>query len=963
MIKVVVLVLALVASHVWSSATIGDSDQVHYCIEKERQALLSLKQRFVDNDNTLFSWTSTRRDCCAWSGIRCDNLTHHVTSLDLSFKGLGGEIGHSLVDLQYLRYLDLGFNEFTKIPEFIGSLTRLISLDFYLNPIMSIPSQLGNLTRLQFLHLGGTEFSYISTNLEWLSHLSSLRFLTLTYINATKSTNWLHSIEIAPSLTSIELFYCLFPPTDDHIFTYKNSSNSLTNLDISESTIPSKTIPWLLNMSTNLVNLTFRENKIEGPRPLPNSFENMRSLARLDLTKNGFEGELPKSLRNLCNLQELVLRKNNFNETICDVIGSLIGCANNLEILELSRNQFEGPLPNISTFSSYLRRLDASNNKLNGTMPEGIGELQQLEYLDLYSNSFSGTLPKSIGKLQQLKELDLSSNSFTSALPKSIGKLQQLKYLYLYSNSFSGLVTEVHFQNLSKLKILDLSDNSLTLRINSTWIPPFQLDILSLRSCKSGPQFPTWLKTQIIISTLDLSNSEIHDEIPNWFFSQTLTLDFLNLSSNHFRGPIPPYLSNVEALILSNNRFINLKTFLCYPIHGSIRLLDISNNMLNGSLPDCLWNTKDLIVLKLDNNNLSGVIPRTIGLLSKIQHLLLGHNNFSGNLPSPLKNCTKLEVLDVESNNLEGNIPFWIGERLTNLILLRIRSNNFYGIIPSNLCHLQFVQIFDISINAISGYIPSCIKSFTSMVAKGNQFDDERDIGTMAGVVWFDVIISIMWKGILREYSSTLGLLRVIDLSSNKLTGKIPKEMFNLVQLVQLNLSRNDLNGTIPMEIGNLTKLDSLDLSHNKLCGVIPTSLASISSLSFLDLSNNKLSGRIPTGTQLQSFDASMYIDNDGLCGPPLTKSCVGDESPNGSRDHSGGTEGSFNDEEEWFDMSWFHMGTGVGFGIGFAGVCGNLLLNASWRRNYFHYMGTIGDWLYVTISIKTNLLKRRFLN
>ncbi|XP_062079930.1 receptor-like protein EIX1 [Humulus lupulus] len=915
MIKVVVLVLALVTSHVWSSATIGDSDQVHYCIEKERQALLSLKQRFVDNDNTLSSWTSSSRDCCTWSGIRCDNLTHHVISLDLSFNGLGGEIGHSLVDLQHLRYLYLSANEFTKIPEFIGSLTRLISLSFEYNPIMSIPPQLGNLTMLQFLNLEGTEFSYISTNLEWLSHLSSLRFLTLRDINVTKSTDWLHSIEIAPSLTSLELSDCLFPPTDDHIFTYKNSSNSLTNLDISYSIIPPKTIPWLLNMSINLVNLTLLENEIKGP--LPNSFENMRSLARMDLSGNGFEDELPKSLGNLCNLQELVLSYNKFNSTLCDVIGRLIGCANNLEILDLNPNQFEGPLPNISTFSSYLRQLDASNNKLNGTLPKGIGKLQQLKYLDLSSNSFT------------------------------------------------GLVTEVHFQNLSKLKILDLSDKSLTLRINSTWIPPFQLVVLSLRSCKSGPQFPTWLKTQIDISKLDLSNSEIHDEIPNWFFSQTLTLHFLNLSSNQFRGTIPPYLSNFTALFLSNNRFINVKTFLCYPIQGLIQLLDISNNMLNGSLPDCQWNMKDLIFLKLDSNNLSGVIPRSIGSLSKIQHLLLGHNNFSGNLPSSLKKCTQLKVLDVESNNLEGNIPSWIGERLTNLIFLRIRSNNFYRIIPLNLCHLQFVRIFDISINAISGYIPLCIKNFTSMVAKAkeNKFNDPKDIGTMTAVVRSDVIISIMWKGILREYSSTLGLLRVIDLSCNNLIGKIPEELTNLVQLVQLNLSRNDLNGTIPMEIGNLNKLDSLDLSHNKLCGVIPTSLASMSSLSFLDLSSNKLSGRIPTSTQLQSFDASMYIDNDGLCGPPLTKSCVGDESPNGSQDHLGGTEGFFNDGEEWFDMSWFHMGIGVGFGIGFAGVCGNLLVNASWRRNYFHYMGTIGDWLYVTISVKTNLLKRRFLN
>uniref|UniRef100_A0A803QA46 Uncharacterized protein n=1 Tax=Cannabis sativa TaxID=3483 RepID=A0A803QA46_CANSA len=161
------------------------------------------------------------------------------------------------------------------------------------------------------------------------------------------------------------------------------------------------------------------------------------------------------------------------------------------------------------------------------------------------------------------------------------------------------------------------------------------------------------------------------------------------------------------------------------------------------------------------------------------------------------------------------------------------------------------------------------------------------------------------------------------------------------------------------MEIGNLKKLDSLDLSHNKLSGVIPTSLASISTLSLLDLSNNKLSGRIPTGTQLQSFDASVYIHNNGLWGPPLTNSYVGDESPNGPQDHLGGDE----DSEDWIDMSWLHKGIWVGFVIGFVGVCGNLLLNTSWRLNNFDYMRNIGDWIYVTISVNINLLKRRFIN
>lgn len=46
--------------------------------------------------------------------------------------------------------------------------------------------------------------------------------------------------------------------------------------------------------------------------------------------------------------------------------------------------------------------------------------------------------------------------------------------------------------------------------------------------------------------------------------------------------------------------------------------------------------------------------------------------------------------------------------------------------------------------------------------------------------------------------------------------------------------------------------------------------------LDVLDLSNNCIFGKIPTGTQLQSFNASSYARNSGLCGDPLPKCWTG---------------------------------------------------------------------------------------
>ena len=47
-----------------------------------------------------------------------------------------------------------------------------------------------------------------------------------------------------------------------------------------------------------------------------------------------------------------------------------------------------------------------------------------------------------------------------------------------------------------------------------------------------------------------------------------------------------------------------------------------------------------------------------------------------------------------------------------------------------------------------------------------------------------------------------------LDLSNSGLTGEIPPEIGNLINLSYLNLEDNQLTGSIPPEIGNLTKLD-----------------------------------------------------------------------------------------------------------------------------------------------------------
>ena len=57
-------------------------------------------------------------------------------------------------------------------------------------------------------------------------------------------------------------------------------------------------------------------------------------------------------------------------------------------------------------------------------------------------------------------------------------------------------------------------------------------------------------------------------------------------------------------------------------------------------------------------------------------------------------------------------------------------------------------------------------------------------------------------KGREYKFGKNLGLLKIIDLSSNNLTRKLPTEITSLLELDVLNVSKNNLIGEIPQTIG-----------------------------------------------------------------------------------------------------------------------------------------------------------------
>ncbi|MBA0680722.1 hypothetical protein Goari_012407, partial [Gossypium aridum] len=236
------------------------------CIAAERRVLIDFKKGLTIVANCLVLWTSEEEECCNWIGVGCDNSTGHIVKLDLDGMFTTGEIGYSLLELKCLSHLDLSSNNFHKIPDFIGSLSELTYLDLSYNPFTGIiPHQLGNISMLLYLD---PDLIYLhslkSNNLEWLSHLFSLKSLKIGSTNFTKATNWLQVIQYHPSLSVLHFDHCDFPEVDPSSLSHFNSSNSLSVLQLTSSTLQPSTFPLLLNLSRKFVELDFSDNCFSG---------------------------------------------------------------------------------------------------------------------------------------------------------------------------------------------------------------------------------------------------------------------------------------------------------------------------------------------------------------------------------------------------------------------------------------------------------------------------------------------------------------------------------------------------------------------------------------------------------------------------------------------------------------------------------------------------------------------------
>ncbi|WMV06788.1 hypothetical protein MTR67_000173 [Solanum verrucosum] len=676
----------------------------------------------------------------------------------------------------------------------------------------------------------------------------------------------------------------------------------LTLLDLGNNQLNDTFPNWLGNLP-DLQILSLRSNKFHGPIKSSGNTNLFARLQILDLSSNGFSGYLPETLFGNFQAMKKIDESTRTPQYVSDVYAGYYDYLTTITtkgqdydsvpilvsnmIINLSKNRFEGHIPNIIGDIVGLRTLNLSHNVLEGHIPASLQNLSVLESLDLSSNKISGEIPQQLASLTFLAVLNLSHNHLVGCIPKG-------KQFDTFENS--------SYQGNDGLRGLPPSrDCGRDDRVPQETIP-VELDqeeeeeedspMISWQGVLMG--YGCGL-TRATVSHSPIQEDRIYEELP---CLDSCTVFHQQLDS---RGKLARAGALYQALSL-----LQFKNMFTINPNASDYCYDTTDQEIqsyprtlswNKSTDCCSWDgvhcdetTRQVIELDLHCSQLqgklhsNGLIPSEISHLSKLHVLhISGLNELSlgpHNFELLLKNLTQLRGLNLHYVNISSTFSLNFSSHLTTL---QLPGTQLRGIFPERVFHLSNLEYLDLSYNP--QLTVRILESFSHLTSL-----HELDMGysNLAGPIpkplWnLTHVESLSLSDNLLEGSisqfSRFGNLRELSLGYNKFNGQLEFLSFNIswtVQLEVLDFSSNYLTGPIPSNISGLQNLRWLKLSSNHFNGTIPSWIFDLPSLIVLYLRNNTFSGKI------QEFKSKTLLEvalNQNKLEGPIPKSLLNQQS------------------------------------------------------------------------------------
>uniref|UniRef100_A0A2P2LN80 non-specific serine/threonine protein kinase n=1 Tax=Rhizophora mucronata TaxID=61149 RepID=A0A2P2LN80_RHIMU len=689
------------------------------------------------------------------SGSKCSSV---LSSLDLSRNALSGSISQlsSLESCPALKSLNVSSNllDFSLIKEkWSGLKLSLESLDISWNSQISgsdVASSLlsGGCNELKVLALKGNK---ASGGIDVIFNCKSLQYLDVSSNNfSVPIPSFVDCLALEHLDISANLFH-----GDLGKAIASCSKLSFLNVSANQFSGPIPTLP-----AGNLRFLSLGGNHFQGEIPL-HLADSCPGLVVLNLSSNNLSGAVPAAFASCTSLESFDISDNNFTGEL--PVSTLLKM-NNLTNLDLSYNGFVGGLSDSFSKLTSLETLDLSSNNLSGSIPADLCKdpANNLKELYLQNNFFTGYIPASLDNCSQLTALHLSFNFLTGTIPSSLGSLRKLRDLKVWFNKLHGEIPP-EITSIETLETLILDFNELTGVIPSNISNCTKLNWISLSNNRISGEIPASIGQLSDLAILKLSNNSLYGRIPP-DLGDCQSLIWLDLNTNFLNGTIPPELfkqsGNIAVNFITGKRYAYLRNEKSEQCHGAGNLLEFAGirsaeldrisirhpcnftRVYGGHTQPTFDDNGSMIFLDLSYNMLSGTIPKEIGTMSYLYILNLCHNNISGDIPQELGDLKGLNILDLSNNRFEGMIP----QSMTGLSWLTdidLSNNDLTGMIPE-MGQLETFSPRSFANNSgLCGIpLPPCGSGSQSSSSSGHQKSHGRQ-SSLAGSVALGLLFSL----------------------------------------------------------------------------------------------------------------------------------------------------------------------------------------------------------------------------